>query len=148
MRSQRAKIHEFTSIRYQPNTFTSDWCLIDLKPLMVAQWCRHIATSIWLNIGSGNGMVPSGTKLPEPMFTSHQWGWFCGISLRVISHLEPKLLFCVVSLTHWGRDKMAAISQTTLSIAFSWMKILEFRLNFHWSLFLRVQLTIFHHWFG
>ena len=34
------------------------------------------------------------------------------------------------SLTHWGRDKMAAISQTTLSIAFSWMKILEFRLNF------------------
>ena len=23
----------------------------------------------------------------------------------------------------------------------------EFRLGFHWSLFLRVQLTIFHHWF-
>ena len=32
----------------------------------------------------------------------------------------------------------------TLSITFSWMKILEFRLNFHWSLF---QLTIFQHWF-
>ena len=43
-------------------------------------------------------------------------------------------------LTHWGRDKMAATSQMTLSIAFSWMKMLEFRLNFHWSLFLRVQL--------
>ena len=42
---------------------------------------------------------------------------------------------------------MAAISQTTLSIAFSWIKMLEFRLNFHWSLFLRVQLTIFQHWF-
>ena len=40
-------------------------------------------------------------------------------------------------LTHWGRDKMAAISQTTLSNAFSWKKILEFRLKFHWSLFLR-----------
>ena len=26
-------------------------------------------------------------------------------------------------LTHWGRDKMAAISQTTLSNAFSWMKL-------------------------
>ena len=25
--------------------------------------------------------------------------------------------------THWGRDKMDAISQTTLSNAFSWMKI-------------------------
>ena len=50
-------------------------------------------------------------------------------------------------LTHWGRDKMAAISQTTLSNAFSWMKILEFRWKFHWSLFLRVLLTIFQHWF-
>ena len=50
-------------------------------------------------------------------------------------------------LTHWGRYKMAAISQTTLSIAFLWMKMLEFRLNFHWSLFLRIQLTIFQHWF-
>ena len=27
------------------------------------------------------------------------------------------------SLTHWGRDKMAAVSQTTLSNAFSWMKM-------------------------
>ena len=50
-------------------------------------------------------------------------------------------------LTHWGRDKMAAVSQTTLSNAFSWMKMSEFRLRFHWSLFLRVQLTIFQHWF-
>ena len=50
-------------------------------------------------------------------------------------------------LTHWGRDKMAAISQTTLSNAFSRMKISEFWLKFHWSLFLRVWLTIFQHWF-
>ena len=50
-------------------------------------------------------------------------------------------------LTHWGRDKMDAISQTTFSSAFSWMKIFEFRWKFHWSLFLRVQLTIFQHWF-
>ena len=50
-------------------------------------------------------------------------------------------------LTHWGGDKMAAISQTTLSNAFSWMKILEFRLKLHWSLFLRIQLTIFQCWF-
>ena len=50
-------------------------------------------------------------------------------------------------LTHWGRDKMAAVSQTTLSNAFSWMKMLEFRFKFHLSLFLRVQFTIFQHWF-
>ena len=45
-------------------------------------------------------------------------------------------------LTHWGRDKMVAVSQTTLSNAFSWMKMSEFRLRLHLSLFLRVQLTI------
>ena len=52
-----------------------------------------------------------------------------------------------VILTHWGRDKMAAIFQTTFSNAFYWMKLYEFRLKFHWSLFLRVQLTISQHWF-
>ena len=46
-------------------------------------------------------------------------------------------------LTHWGWDNIAAISQTTLSNTFPWMKILEFQLKFHWS----VQSTIFHHWF-
>ena len=50
-------------------------------------------------------------------------------------------------LTHWGRDKMAAISQTTFSNAFSLMKIYGFRLKFHWGLFLRFELTIFQHWF-
>ena len=50
-------------------------------------------------------------------------------------------------LTHWGRDKMAAIFQTTFSNVFSWMKMYEFRLRFHLCLCLRVQLTIFQHWF-
>ena len=50
------------------------------------------------------------------------------------------------ALTHWGRDKMTAISQMTLSNVFSWMKMLEFRIKFHWSLFIRIQLTIFQHW--
>ena len=50
-------------------------------------------------------------------------------------------------LTHWGRDKMAAIFRTTFSNAFSWMKINEFWLRFHWNLFPRVQLTIFQYWF-
>ena len=57
-----------------------------------------------------------------------------------------------IILTHWGRDKMAAISQTMFSNAFSWMKIYQFRLGFHWSLFPRVQLTIsqqmFRLWLG
>ena len=46
-------------------------------------------------------------------------------------------------LTHWGRDEMDAILQTTFSKVFSSMKMFELRFHFHW----RVQLTIFHHWF-
>ena len=35
---------------------------------------HHMATEIWVNIGSGNGLLPDGTKpLPEPMLTDHQW---------------------------------------------------------------------------
>ena len=31
---------------------------------------------IWVNIGSGNGLLPDGTKpLPEPMLTCHQWSF-------------------------------------------------------------------------
>ena len=60
--------------------------------------------------------------------------------------MVSSLAFSIV-LTHWGRDKMAAISQTTLSNTFYWMKMLYFRLKFHWSLFLRVQLIISQHWF-
>ena len=36
----------------------------------------------------------------------------------------------VVYLTHWGWDKMDAISQKTLSNAFSWMTLLDFWLKF------------------
>ena len=50
-------------------------------------------------------------------------------------------------LTHWGRDKIDSILQTTFSSAFSWTKMFEFQLRYHWSLFLKVQLTIFQHWF-
>ena len=51
------------------------------------------------------------------------------------------------SLTHWGQDTMAAISQTTLWSAFSLKKMSQFQLKFRWSLSLRVQLTIFQHCF-
>ena len=50
-------------------------------------------------------------------------------------------------LTHWGWHKMAAMFQATFSNAFSWMKMFKFRLRFHCSLFPRIKLTIFQHWF-
>ena len=41
-------------------------------------------------------------------------------------------------LTHWGWDKMAAISQMTFSSAFPWMKTFELQIKFHWNMFHRV----------
>ena len=39
------------------------------RELIVAWWC-HMATEVWVNIGSGNGLLPDSTKpLPEPMLT-------------------------------------------------------------------------------
>ena len=49
---------------------------------------------------------------------------------------------CYLISTYWGRDKITTNFPTTFSNAFSWMKMYEFRLKFHWSWFLRVQLTI------
>ena len=48
-----------------------------------------------------------------------------------------------VKLTYRGRDKKADIFQTTYLNAFSWMKKVKFRMQFHWSLLPMVQLTLF-----
>ena len=56
--------------------------------------------------------------------------------------------WCHITPTYWGQDKMSAIFQASFSNAISSMKMHEFQLRFHWSLFLRVQSTIFEHWFS
>ena len=61
-------------------------------------------------------------------------------------NITLKVVDCF-NLTHWGWDKMAANFLMTFSNAFSWMKIYEFQLQVCGSLFLRVQLTVFQHWF-
>ena len=50
-------------------------------------------------------------------------------------------------MADWGWDKIDAISQTTFSNGFSWIKMHEFPIKFHWNLFLRFKLTTFQHWF-
>ena len=51
------------------------------------------------------------------------------------------------NLTLRGRDKMAAILLMIFSNAFSGMNMFEFRIKFHWSLFVTVQITLGYHWF-
>ena len=50
-------------------------------------------------------------------------------------------------ITHWGRDKMATISQTTFTNAFSCIKSIVLRFKFHRNVFPVVQLAISQHWF-
>ena len=73
--------------------------------------------------------------------TSHQPWWSLMTHwLRVSSHMYR--------LTHSPmQDKRPPLWQTTLSNAFSWMKIIESRFKFQWNLLPAAQLTISQHWF-
>ena len=57
-----------------------------------------VATKIWVNIGSGNGLLPDGTKpLPEPMLTDHKWSqvtFILGLfHMRCLNHQSLKSVF-------------------------------------------------------
>ena len=73
------------------------------------------------------------------------WNRTCGSTIHVLH--QSGIGFLYELLTHWGREKMAATSQTTIFNAFFWMKMIEFPLIFHWSLFPRVQLKRYQRWF-
>ena len=95
---------------------------------------------------------------------------YCSVYLYIVCIAPLYPYYLSASINSSPLDKMATISQTILSDAhaFSWMKSFIFWLNFprweqrkkvtavtffrcptvfHWSLFLRVQLTITQHWF-
>ena len=76
------------------------------------------------------------------MSTDRKIHWLCLIN--VSSQLD---FSCGKILTNLPLDKMASISQTIFSDAFSRLKIFGFWLKMHWNLFLRVQLTIVEHRF-
>ena len=104
--------------------------------------------------------------LPFLWFVQHDWdheekhNWYdIYSSVTVIVFYNFTLQYVVtyplmlhpvwhLPLTHSGWNQMDAVSQTTVSNALSWMKIYEFRLRFHWNLFLMIQSTKFQHWFG
>ena len=67
------------------------WCtkyiieVLHIFQAIVAQWPRMV-TEIWVNIDSGNVLLPDGTKpLPEPVLTYRQWDPVAFLSLGAIS---------------------------------------------------------------
>ena len=113
-------------------------------------WCyvsydQHKANStIWLTSYFYEYQICKQKKQPFPSCNT-TFSWLLNYDWDLL-HWQMCHI-CLQCLTHWGREKMDAISQTTFSSAFSWMKMFEFRLKFHWSLFPRVQLTNFQQWF-
>ena len=63
----------------------------------------------------------------------------CSIWVAGSTYNENSQAWCV--LTHLPLDKMAAISQTIFSDAFSWMTSFVLWLKFHWSVFLMVPFS-------
>ena len=92
-----------------------------------SSWYVTIVSHIWYPMKYGHGFVV--------------------LCFVVVTFLFPVDSCDPFILTHWGRNQVAASFQPTFSSAFSRMKICEFRLRFHWSLFRGVHLTISQHWF-
>ena len=105
-----------------------------MKFLVFCFKCHMLTTNWWLYVkGSSPEFYWSGR------FWRSQPSHLILFSAFAASQHRP--------ISHWGWDNMAAILHATRWSAFSWMKMLEFWLKFHWSLFLRFQLTITQHWF-
>ena len=89
-----------------------------------------MATEIWVNIGSGNGLLPDGTKpLPEAMLTSHQWGPVAFIpGWCLFEYPRYQIKFCLKfthlnsqphlpgdsELTHWGWVMHICVGKLTI----------------------------------
>ena len=128
-RMQANLLHEYHRCR---NPFLQLWIgafVVSIR-LIASTWpaepIHRILGGLWLGREQGTGLYCYGM-----------------ISLQITYRLTY-----TASLTHLPLDKLATILQTIFSKAYSCMKSLAFWLKFHWSLFLRVQLTITQHSFG
>ena len=89
-----------------------------------------VSVSIWIRSWNCSCLVTCKSESNWINFLSKKY------FLKILSVKTSHVLL----LTYWGWNKMAANFLTTFSNAFSWMKIYDFRLRFHWSLLTRVQL--------
>ena len=93
-------------------------------------WWHSFIFKRWLSYMSWQSIYMTVKLCTCQIHSALQW---CSKTRRFFNTLRPR--------------KMTANFQTKVSNAFSSMKMYEFWLKFHWSLFLWVQLTVFHHWF-
>ena len=84
---------------------------------------RNLVLGTWSKENRGHSRISSELRL---------WWWERLLYQGRLRQMFVCLEYAVDGLTHWGWDKMAAISQTTFSNAFSWRK--NVRISFKISL--------------
>ena len=134
------------------SSFQSYWCNIFLfsgaAPLLIFTFPYFLAERRFIVPQNSHSTEWPDHQPPELMTSGDKLPYYTSDKKdRTHCQMEGQHGGDYTQLTHWGRDKMAAIFQTTFSNVFSSTKMYEFRLRFHWSLFPKVQLTIAHHWF-
>ena len=123
-------------------------------PHKCAHTCSLTVTSTWYRSvvpeagikGRDKELHPTNTVgcnyLSLPLLL--QYSSYIVIRVCPMKYEHDCVVFCwyhvavVIGLTHWGREKMTAISQTTFSNAFPWIQTFEFYIKFHWNMFFRV----------
>ena len=109
------------------------------------QWCGALLFSLictwinsWVNNGEADDLRPHrahhDVAVMKVSTVPADGQALLPVASTSASTVMRKIRSCM-HLTHWGRDKMVIICQTTFSNGFSSMKMYEFRLKFHWSLF-------------
>ena len=104
-------MHFLTYVNFYTNSLWNNFILLfhfASEILRKDKWKMMIMTIKWLK--------------ERDFVEAHSSAWQCGCDPRLHwGHSVSSVTF-QARLTHWGRDKMADIFQTTFSHAFSWMK--------------------------
>ena len=109
--------------------------------------CKNLLRSDSQQRSYGKAKFPSNLNCGKKSVSeTGPWSIFCGRHFLNSAFLtfESKT---IVFFLHWDPDRMAAISHTTFSNPFLWMKNLEDLYKFHSYLFAGIQSTISQHWF-
>ena len=103
-------------------------------PYHISKLRWHTCTKIWLhNSMASDGLATQGARPSAAMALTSLSHSILGFNTGSVNTLRPRQ-----NGRHFPDDTFKCIYL---------MKIYKLRLQFHWSLFLRVQLTIFQHWF-
>ena len=130
--------------------FRISWCVGCYFVMVIASWHHGWHHVLFQTKVSNFRLNSASTVASHDMEIVNTVSWVSNgpyYRLELPNHgINPHILMGSGLNTLRAR-KMAAIFQTTFSNVFSRIKIFKLQLEFHWSLFLRVQLTIFQHWF-